>query len=409
VSKILIGKYQGTIYPEGNGFTGAIDLGLDGAGRRQRVKRKGRTKADVKDKLIKLVEEREKGIKTDKDTENYTVSRAVADWLAKGTKNLDPGTVDGYRILADKHLVPKIGATKLKELSADDVDTWLDGLTGDLSTRSLQSIHSILRRSIRQAQGRDKVLRNVAELVTTPKGKEGRPSKALSLAQAQAVMEAARSTPIHAYVVLTIMTGIRTEEARALRWDHVVAWVDDTKGWQPITEAGFDHNRFAVYVWRSVRADGDTKTEKSRRTLEVPDDAAQALKALHKRQAAQRLKAGEDWQDTGLVFSTRTGTELAAGNIRRSFRAITKAAGVGEDWVPRETRHTFVSIMSDNNVPIETIADLVGHKGTSVTERVYRHQLKPVITTGATTMNTIFNSTRQSTTKQAKAKRARSA
>jgi site-specific recombinase XerC len=63
------------------------------------------------------------------------------------------------------------------------------------------------------------------------------------------------------------------------------------------------------------------------------------------------------------VFSTRTGTELAAGNIRRSFRAITKAADVGEDWVPRETRHTFVSIMSDGNVPIETIADLVGHKG----------------------------------------------
>ena len=58
--------------------------------------------------------------------------------------------------------------------------------------------------------------------------------------------------------------------------------------------------------------------------------------------------------------------------------------------MPQETRHTFVSIMSDNDVPIETIADLVGHKGTSVTERVYRHQLKPVITKGATTMNAIF-------------------
>jgi len=81
------------------------------------------------------------------------------------------------------------------------------------------------------------------------------------------------------------------------------------------------------------------------------------------------------------VFSTRTGTELSAGNIHREFRAIAKAAGVGDDWVPRETRHTFVSIMSDNDVPIETIADLVGRKGTTVTERVYRHQLKPVIST----------------------------
>jgi len=38
------------------------------------------------------------------------------------------------------------------------------------------------------------------------------------------------------------------------------------------------HGTFAVYVWRSVRADGDTKTEKSRRTLEIPSEAAEALR-----------------------------------------------------------------------------------------------------------------------------------
>jgi len=233
-------------------------------------------------------------------------------------------------------------------------------------------------------------MRNVTELVTTPRGRPGRPSKALTLDQATAVLEQARTSPIHAYVALSIMTGIRTEEARALRWDHVVAWTGDQTGWQPVTETGFDQERFAVYVWRSVRADGDTKTEKSRRTLEIPDEAVKAMQALHARQSAQRLTAGEAWHDDNLVFCTRTGNPLAAGNVRRSFRAITKAAGVGEDWTPRETRHTFVSIMSDNDVPIETIADLVGHKGTAVTERVYRHQLKPVITKGATTMNTIF-------------------
>ena len=108
MAKLLIGKYQATIYPEGNGYTGAIDLGYDGAGRRIRTKRKARTKAAVKDKLIKLVDDRDKGIKTDKDTESYTVAAAIADWLIKGTKNLDPGTVEGYRILANGHLVPTI-------------------------------------------------------------------------------------------------------------------------------------------------------------------------------------------------------------------------------------------------------------------------------------------------------------
>ena len=47
--------------------------------------------------------------------------------------------------------------------------------------------------------------------------------------------------------------------------------------------------------------------------------------------------------------------------------------------------------MSDNDIPIEKIADLVGHRSTIVTQTVYRHQLRPVIETGATAMNAILN------------------
>ena len=88
--------------------------------------------------------------------------------------------------------------------------------------------------------------------------------------------------------------------------------------------------------------------------------AADALRALHTRQAADRLSAGELWSDHGLLFCTRVGTPLNANNVRRSFRAITKAAGIGEHWSPRELRHSFVSIMSDHGVRLGSIADLVG-------------------------------------------------
>lgn len=81
--------------------------------------------------------------------------------------------------------------------------------------------------------------------------------------------------------------------------------------------------------------------------------------------------------------------------VWRSFRRVTKNAGIGENWTPRELRHSFVSIMSDNGVPIETIADLVGHAGTRVTEAVYRLQLKPELTKGAETMNSIFGDSQQ--------------
>ena len=110
----------------------------------------------------------------------------------------------------------------------------------------------------------------------------------------------------------------------------------------------------------------------------------------HVRQARERLTAGKRWQDHGLVFASQVGTPLDASHVRRAFKSITRKAGLGEKWTPRELRHSFVSIMSDSGVPIETIADLCGHAGTAVTEEVYRHQLKPLITRGAETMNNIF-------------------
>jgi len=98
--------------------------------------------------------------------------------------------------------------------------------------------HLALKRAIRHAEANDLVSRNVAALADTPKGQDGRPSKSLTLDQAAAVITTARTLPVlelrpglkdvrrpaelmHAYITLSLLTGIRTEEARALRWAHV--------------------------------------------------------------------------------------------------------------------------------------------------------------------------------------------
>jgi integrase len=63
------------------------------------------------------------------------------------------------------------------------------------------------------------------------------------------------------------------------------------------------------------------------------------------------------------------------------------------EWTPRELRHSFVSfvsVLSDAGIPVEEISQLVGHRGTTVTELIYRHQLRPVTQTGATVMEQLF-------------------
>ena len=374
--KMIIGKYEATIYPEGDGYTGAISLGFDAAGKRQRVKRKGRTKAQVKDKLHEVVEDLEAVVTA---AEGYTVADAISDFLDQGMKGKSADTVDNYRSLAGNHLIPYLGAAKLKKLTADELDTWMDDRAEELSTRTLRVVHQVLERAIRHAQARDKVRRNVASLIIVPEGQEGRPSKAMTLDQAIQLLDQVGpggENRLAAYVVVSLLAGVRTEEARALAWAEV------------------DLDAGTVAVYRSVRAKGDTKTRKSRRLLKLPRRAVESLREHRKRQAAERLQAGTKWQDHDLVFCRQDGTPLDRWQVRREFAVITTAAELGDQWAPRELRHPFVSILSAHGVRIEDISDLMGHSGTTVTESVYRHEIRPPLTTGATAMNKILSEKR---------------
>jgi integrase len=145
-----------------------------------------------------------------------------------------------------------------------------------------------------------------------------------------------------------------------------------------------------VAVWRSVRTHGDVKTQKSRRTLRLPEAVVDALEAHRLKQAEDRLLAGGLWHDQGLVFASAVGTPLDPSHVRRSFRKVCEDAEIGPNWTPRELRHTFVSIMSEQGVPVEEIARLVGHSTSATTEAVYRRELRPVISVGAEVMDKVF-------------------
>jgi integrase len=319
----------------------------------------------------------------------YTVGNALEDWLTHGVDGLSARTVTLYRGTIVRALSEELGAVRLTELTASDVQRALAAMAPRLSTRTLQIAHNVLVRAIRQAERDDLVGRNVAALVDPPKGQAaGRPSKSLTLEQAVALMAAARGTRLEAYIVVSLLSGMRTEEARALRWDHVVAWVSGE--WVPVAEAGFDHEQVAVFVWRAERAGGDTKTPESRRTLALPRKCVEALREHRVRQVEDRLAAGPLWRDHGLVFASAVGTPMDDHNVRRMFRVITDDAGLGTGWVPREMRHTFVSLLSPNGTALEDIADLVGHRGTATTETVYRKVIVPELRRGAEVMDQLF-------------------
>jgi integrase len=381
-------------------WRGEFTTGYTGDGTRARRKVSGTTKAAVIDKLRDLHTELDKGLTPKTGYAHYTVRQAAQDWLAHGLDGRSPKTVKkNQNVLAP--ILAVIGARKLRDLSAADVRQSLAAMAAVYSTAAVSMGHLALKRAIRHAEADDLISRNVAALADTPKGQEGRPSKSLTLDQAMAVIAAAATLPVmelrpglkdvrrpadlmHAYIVLSLLAGIRTEEARALRWNHV-----DLDG-DPAADPPVPPH---IAVWRSVRVHGDTKTERSRRTLGLPAAAVQALHAWTASQADERLAAGDDWQDTGLVFTSHLGAALDAANVRKMFKRVCTEAGIGHGWTPRELRTSFVSLMSHHGVSIEEIARLVGHASTRTTEIVYRRELRPVITTGAEIMDQLFTGT----------------
>jgi integrase len=311
-------------------------LGYEPSGRRIIKRASGRTKTAAKEKLKEVLRDHEDGLAI--APTGYTVAQAVNDWLTYGLTGRNKSTVDTCTHLRRTHVLPSLGARKLRDLRAEDVDKWLAEKAKALSTRSLAGIRSCLNRAVKRAMARDKVKRNVVELCSVPHGRTGRPSKALTLAQAKAVLRAAEGSRMYAYVVLSLLTGARPEELRALSWDHVDL-VGEPDADPPVPPY--------VAVWRSVRAGGDTKTRKSRRTLALPQRCVEALKLHRAAQDRERLEAGGRWKDHGLVFASKVGTPLDPSHVRRDFRLAIKAAeGVNpEEWTPRELRHSFVSLL----------------------------------------------------------------
>jgi integrase len=237
----------------------------------------------------------------------YTLAQAINDWLADGLVGRAPKTISTQREVIEP-LIGIIGAVPLCELTATTVRSALKELAATRATRTVGMAHAGLTRAIRHAEANDNVRRSVATLVDTPVAREGRPSKSLTFGQAVALIRAAQSYGLYAYVVLSLLVGVRTEEARAVRWDHVD--LDGNPDAEPPVPPHVD-------VWRSVRAHGDTETKKSRRSLGLPKMAVEVLREHLQRQADARLRAGVLWQDNGLARWMRSGpdAEAAVGHL----------------------------------------------------------------------------------------------
>lgn len=290
-------------------------------------------------------------------TKTETVSELCTRWL-DSRRDIRPITRDGYA----NWLAPvlrRIGTTKVQALTVGDVESlvaWLSAQGGrrgqPLGPKSVKSSLVALGQALDLATREGTVNRNVARLARRPRNRLRRgtdlrhwtPDELLTFrdhADADSLAAAWRLT----------LSGLTRADVLGLRWTDV----DLDAGVVRISQG-------RVALDRSDHVD-DPKSEARRRALPVEGmhpGTVIALRALSARQAADRLRAGSAYHESGLVVVDALGRPVRPEWYSDRFRRISRAAGVPEINL-HSVRHSLAFWLHREHVTPADAAALLGH------------------------------------------------
>jgi integrase len=380
------GKGEGSITQRSDGrWMVRVNLGRRADGRRQRKAAYAPTQAAAIKLLKKLAGREVEGHLL--TTSTPTVARYLEDWFATNTDAWRPSTRRGYRGALDLYLVPAFGALRLEQLGPQTIQRWLtQHKTEHGARRRVALAHAVLRSALSDAKRMQLVSINAAELVKVPKPKS-REIKSLTVEQASAFLAVASKHRLGALFSVALACGLRLGEATGLSWDDVDLTTGEVRIRQQLQKVG---KRLVLQ---------ELKTAKSRRTLALPQRCLDALRAHRTRQREERLKAGADWVETGLVFTTyaRRGAGRKVGRglqPRNVLRTLSGLLDTPEPKLPpmrfHDLRHSAASLLIAAGVELVEVSMLLGHSELRVTADLYSHLQKQTAAKAARHMDAVL-------------------
>jgi integrase len=336
----------------------------------------GTTAADVQEQLLKVRSEHASGLPI--PTERQTVERFLNHWLETIASSIRPRTFQSYRILVERHIAPELGRLRLDKLSPQHVQALLARKSASgLSAQTVRHVRAILRIALNQAMKWGQIARNAASLAVAPK-LERRSFRSLSPEEARQLLRTARGDRLEAMYSVALSLGLRMGEILGLRWRDV-----DLDG------ATLTVNQAIYRIAGKGLVTAEPKTDRSRRSLFLPDGVLSAMKAHRLRQLQERLAAGSRWQDRGLVFTSRIGTPCEPRNLFRGFKTLLREAGLPVIRF-HDLRHSAASLLLAQGVPMRAVMELLGHSSISTTADIYSHVMPAMMRDVAEKMDAIL-------------------
>ncbi len=302
-------------------------------------------------------------------TDTETVGEFLEQsWLPAKQGRVEASTFDQYAWAVRRHIVPLLGAVRLRDLTAEVLDGWLlelvtvNPVTGKprLGPTSTRLVRKVLSMALEEAVQRGRLARNPVALTQPPRPARRSGQLGWTLEQARQFLASVGEHRLGAAFHLALVTGLRRGELLALRWSDV------------------DLARCQLTVTQQLAVEGgrprmkQLKTETSQRVVTFGPGLAVVLAEHRGRQDAERSFVGDGWTDDDLVFCTVIGGWIDPNNFSRLMDALVEKAGVPR-ITPKGLRHTAQSVgrvvVGDDKVMQERL----GHADIGVTMNTYTH------------------------------------
>jgi integrase len=339
----------------------SVDAGRDPiTGRRQRVRRGisgGRRAAETA--LNELVNEVTSGRAS---ASSASVADLLNRWLENVQDDLSPRTIQGYRRIVVKRLIPALGSKKLQRLSTKDLDTLYRSLTAQgLAPASVRMVHAVMSSALKQAVRWGWIQNSPADRSSPPSVRRAKitlpePSEVIRLIEAG---RQSGSPLLGLFFHLATVTGARRGEIIALRWDRLSL-----------------ENR-SMLIENSIAQVGtqliekDTKSHQSRR-ITLDEMTVALLEERHDEQLELSRQTRIGLRPDAFVFTDSvSGSEpWKPDRVTLAFGRLCKANGI-ERVRLHDLRHFAATHMLTSGVDVRTVSGRLGHADASTTLGVY--------------------------------------
>jgi len=306
--------------------------------------------------------------------QHENVRSVLLRWLEDTRARVRPRTYERFEGIVRLHILPSLGPIRLDRLAPQHVQALLNRKSEEgLAPQSVKHIRTVLGMALNRAVRWQLIPRNVAALTDAPKI-ERKPVKPLSPEEAQRLLLAAKGHYLEALLSVAVALGMRRGEVLGLSWSDI-----------DLESGQIRVNKSLQRVERKLQL-VNPKTNQSRRVIALPDVVVRALKRHKARQLEQRLAAGANWVEAGLVFTTRKGTPLEPRNVVRDFKHLLKRADLPETRF-HDLRHTAASLLLAQGVHPRAVMEILGHSRISLTMDTYSHVMPATLRDAAESMD----------------------